>query len=197
MGSIGIIISAVIVVILILVIVLLKKISLIRENSEALQRLAKINSDANFFGNVKKKILLTHYALEKENLSKLDIDAVLKELFLDNASNSFLNFELVYKNELEFNSYEKKYNVIKIKHNPDLIKLTNTSEGVFKFLEKRLLKMGKLKPVIKTKIKLLVKYDGLNGENKYKKDKTYSYNDLAELYLSSKEEKKERDEQNV
>lgn len=182
----NLLLKIILIVIIILIIVgilfLLKKISMVKENSAKYQKLEKLNDNFDFIKNCKKVIKITHYVTKKEEISKLNIDDVLKELFLDNTNNALINFENVYKNENNFSSYEKKYKAIKDKTSSDLIKITNLSDRNFKFIENKLFKSSKANPTIKTKIKLSIKFDGLKGEHEYKKEKTFNYSDLISIY---------------
>ncbi len=162
--------------------VFLKKVALVKENSVKYQKLVKLNQSFEFIKNVKKTIEVTNFVTKKEEISKIDIDLVMKNLFFDNTNNTLVNFESVLRNETEYEKYLKKYNAINDKTGPDFIKLTNLSDNNFTFLENRLFKMHKLSPLVKTKVKLTIKFDGLKGESEYKKDKTYRYEDLKNLY---------------
>lgn len=175
-----------VVVIFLLIVVgllfLLKKISLVKENSVKVLKVIKLNNNFNFVKNCKKRILIYHYVTKKEEISKIEIENVLKELFFDNTNNVLVNFENVLKNEEEYVSYEKKYYNIKDKTGRDFVKLTNLSEKNFKFIEAKLFKMYKEKPIVKTKIKLIVKFDGLKDEHTYKKDKVFNFEELKTIY---------------
>lgn len=164
----------------------LKKISLVKENSVKVQKLFKLNGNFKFVKNCKKGICIIYYVTKKEEISKMNIDEVLKDLFWDNTNNVLVNFESIYKNDESNVSYEKKYNAIKDKTGKDFIKLTNLSDKNFKIIENKLFKMYKLKPIVKTKIKLIVKFDGLKDEHQYKKSKLFTYNDLLSVYEERK-----------
>lgn len=177
-----IIVFIIIILIVLSVIVLRKKISLMNENSVKLKKLDKLNKSFEYTKKAQNFIKITHFVTKKEELSKINIDEVLSDLFLDNVSNSLINFKNIYQNDKNYVVYEKKYSDITDKTKEDIIKLTNLSPKMFVFLEKRLFNIRKIKPIIKTKIKLTIKYDGLNGENEYKKEKTFSYKELINIY---------------
>lgn len=183
---IGILIGLIIIALIVALILLLKKISLVKENSVKFQKLEKLNDNFEFIKNCKKSIKVTNFVTKKEEISKLDIDEVMENLFFDNTNNILVNFESIFKNEEDYLVYDKKYSNIKDKTGKDFIKLTNLSDSNFKFIENKLFKMYKQKPILKTKIKLSIKFDGLDGNHEYKKSKTYSYNDIKKIYSSKK-----------
>lgn len=177
-----ILITLIFILSIILLIWLNKKVNLVSTNSEKLEKLAKLNESIKFNYNIKKKITIFNYVTNKNEFSKAELDEIMKEEFLDNTSNSLVNFELVNKNANNYESYIKKYKNITNKTSSDIIKITNLSEKLFYLIEKNLFKKRQAKPIVKTKINLVVKFDNLKEKNNYKKKKVYNFDDLRGIY---------------
>ena len=158
-----------------------KIISLVRENSNKLIKLDELNKRYEFEKSVKKNITIIKYVKNKEELASINLDVVLNEEFLENTNNISVNYDLVAKNDKMYVKYLNEYNSITDVTSVDIIKITNLSEGLFKIFEHNLFKFGKKKPLVKTSVKIIAKYDGQSGENKYKQVKLFKYDYLNNL----------------
>ncbi len=166
-----------------------KSVSLVKENSNKFKKLSKLNESYEFYYNVKKEIIITHYVRSQSELASISLNNLLIDMFKDNISNITLNFEYIKKNEKNCELYLKKYNAINDVTEPEIIATTNMKLKNFLFLENSIFKNNKLKPITKFKVKIIAKYDGPKGKNKYQKDKVYNFNDLNKFYEEYKNEK--------
>ncbi len=173
-----------------------RKISLVKENSLKLNKVLKLNENYKFHKNVKDKKESNYFVKSKTDLSKINLDDVLlDEIFFDNVDNVYMNLKYVIDNEEKYEVYSKKYNAINDVTDPEIIAVTNIKLKNFLFLEKRLYKKYKLKPVTSMKFNLIAKFSSPKGDNKYQKNKSYKYDELKTYY--DKYEKRGNENENI
>lgn len=162
--------------------ILFKKISLVKENSVRVQKLLKLNKKSEFNKKCKLHSNITHYVKKKEEVATLDIIEVFSEIFLSNFNNVLINFENVYNNEINYAIYKKKFLSINDTTGKDFVRLTKLNNFLFKKIENFLFRILKIKPVVNTKIKLTIRYDGMKEKNTYKNTKVFTYDEIRKIY---------------
>ncbi len=180
-----------VIIAIITLIIYKKKIDLVKKNSAKYESLKKLNSKYTFNENVKKHILISNYVRNKTALSKINRVELLKNMFEDNVNNLALNLEYVMENETNFIEYEQKYEKINDVTEPEVIAVTNIKMKTFLFLEKRLFKSDKLKPLVTTDLKIISSFNGPEDKNKYEKKEIYTYEELKNIFKETKVTNKE------
>ncbi len=174
----------IIVILIVMVVIFIrinKIIKLVKENSEKFKKLVKLNSNYNFNKNVKKHIEIIHFVKSKTDLSKINLKHLIVDLFKDNTNNILLNTKSIIENENKYELYIKKYNLIDDVTSSEVISLINMKTSTFNFIEKKLFSKYKLKPVIKTKVSLIAKFDTPKNESKYQKSDIFKYKELKNI----------------
>ncbi len=159
-----------------------KSISLVKENSAKCIKLDKLNKTYKFNENVKRKIEIEYFVKTKTELSTINFDKLINDFLSDNTNNLFLNIKGAIENEKKYDEYLKKYNAIDDVTEVELVAVTNMKLKTFLYLENKVFKAEKEKPVVDTKLNVVAKFDTPKGENKYQKDKMYKFDELKKFY---------------